>query len=83
MSFIPNNRCVEEMVKINPYKYPVPILYVKPTSLTENTKIIIFLGGLDATNAQIRLMNYSIFDNNYLLSYERMGSVENYNNAKR
>jgi hypothetical protein len=83
MNFIPNERCVEEKIKLEHYKYPIPFLYVKPKNFSENTKIFIFLGGLDSTNAQVRLMNYSIFDNHYLITYERMGSVDNKNKGKR
>jgi hypothetical protein len=83
MNFVPNDRCIEEKININPHKCPIPFFYIKPKNISEESSIFIFLGGLDATNAQVRLLNYPIFDNHFLVTYERMGSIENQNKAKR
>jgi hypothetical protein len=83
MNIFPNDSLYEEKAPLKGFKFPVPISFVKPEILTDSSGVFIFLGGLDTTNSQIRLMDHPLFHKHFLVSFERMGSFENKNKAKR
>lgn len=61
------------------FKYPIPLLYVKPKTVNEKSCVLIFVGGIAQTNGLACYMDNKIFDTNYLVSYEKMAHGENKN----
>jgi hypothetical protein len=76
------NIFLEEKIDLG-YKYKIPIIYKIPAKINTNSKIFIFNGGLHSTNAQIKIIDNKLFDTNYLVSFERLGTGNNLNKAKR
>ncbi|XQP55421.1 MAG: alpha/beta fold hydrolase [Mycoplasmoidaceae bacterium] len=61
------------------FKFPIPIVYIKPLTENENTCVFIFCCGLGGTNSFNVYMNNPIYNTNYFVMYDKMGHGDNKN----
>lgn len=61
------------------FKFPIPIVYISPLSLTDNTCVFIFCCGLGGTNSFNVYMNNPIYNTNYFVMYDKMSHGDNKN----
>jgi hypothetical protein len=83
MNSFSSERLHRDDVHSKKFKSPIPILYITPTTITNHSNIVVFVPGLNENRDLIRLMNFNIFDNNYLISYDKMGHGDNTNYVSR
>lgn len=72
-------RISEFEINSNKFKHPIPGICIKPKTETKDSVVFIFNSGLGGTIPSVKYMNYFAFDENYLISYEKMGHGENKN----
>lgn len=70
-------------LNVKSFKYPIPVVYVNPKSINDNTCVFIYIGGLASTNSFNVYMNKPAFDNNYFVTYDRMAHGDNKNKASQ
>ncbi len=77
------DRIVNFNLETKLFKHSIPIVSVKPLNETQDTCVFIFNSGLGGTNTLSLYMNYFAFDNNYFVSYEKMGHGNNLNKPQQ
>lgn len=61
------------------FKQPIPIVWIQPRQVNEQTCVFIFCCGLGGTNSFNIYMNSPAYDNNYFVMYDKMGHGNNTN----
>ncbi|MGL5732936.1 MAG: alpha/beta hydrolase [Metamycoplasmataceae bacterium] len=77
MNVFEKNRIEASHFKIKGLKYDVPYTVISPPKLDDNSKVVIFMNGLNGDRAWLKYFNHRIFDNNYLLSFDQKGQSHN------
>ncbi|MGL5617864.1 MAG: serine aminopeptidase domain-containing protein [Metamycoplasmataceae bacterium] len=80
MNIFEKNRIEASYFKINGLKYEVPYTVINPINIDDNSKVIVFMNGLNGDRAWLKYFNHSIFNNNYLISFDQKG--QGYNQEK-
>lgn len=68
-------------INVDKFKFSIPVCIYKPKVIDESTVIFIYSTGLNGTIDSIDNFNYPIFDNNFLVSYEKSAIGSNKNKA--
>jgi hypothetical protein len=61
--------------------YEIPCIIIKPKNITKNTKIFFYNGGMGITLNNVKIMDQYVFDEHYLVSFERMEHGSNKSKA--
>ncbi|MGL5205204.1 MAG: hypothetical protein ACRC9F_02175 [Metamycoplasmataceae bacterium] len=77
MNIFEKNRIETSHFKIDGLKYEVPFTVINPLYTNEDSKIIIFMNGLNGDRAWLKYFNHKIFDNNFLISFDQKGQAYN------
>ncbi|MGL6125312.1 MAG: serine aminopeptidase domain-containing protein [Metamycoplasmataceae bacterium] len=77
MDIFESNRIKNGHFKIEGLKEGVPYSVYKPLKINENSKVIIFMNGLNGDRAWLKYFNHKVFDNNFLISFDQKGQVQN------
>ncbi|MGL5591043.1 MAG: serine aminopeptidase domain-containing protein [Metamycoplasmataceae bacterium] len=77
MNAFEKNRIEASYFKINELKYRVPYTVINPLHIDDNSKVIVFMNGLNGDRAWLKYFNHRIFDNNYLISFDQKGQAYN------
>lgn len=63
--------------KIDNIKHSVPFTIIEPLEINNESKVIVFMNGLNGDRAWMKYFNHKIFDTNFLMSFDQKGQVEN------
>ncbi|MGL5205454.1 MAG: hypothetical protein ACRC7B_00875 [Metamycoplasmataceae bacterium] len=77
MNVFEKNRIEASYFKINELKYRVPYTVVNPLHHDDDSKVIVFMNGLNGDRAWLKYFNHKIFDSNYLISFDQKGQAYN------
>ncbi len=77
MNTFDTSRINNQLIKIEKIKYPVPFTVVNPIKESKDSKIIIFMNGLNGDRAWLKFFNHDVFDDNFLLSFDQKGQSQN------
>lgn len=77
MNVFDRNRIENNYFKIKGLKYEVPFTVVNPIHKSKKSKIIVFMNGLNGDRAWLKYFNHSVFDNNFLISFDQKGQAKN------
>lgn len=83
MNIFESERIKTENFKVNNLKYEVPFTIINPLEISDNSKVIIFMNGLNGDRAWMKYFNHEIFNNNFLLSFDQKGQVKNKENPSQ
>lgn len=77
MKMFEPNRIKMSYFKIENLKDNIPYSVIEPIINDINSKVIIFMNGLNGTRNWMKYYNHSVFDNNFLISFDQKGQAEN------
>lgn len=66
-------------LNVKTFKHPIPVVYADPKSVNDQTRVLIYVGGLGSTNSFNLYMNSCVYDNNYFVTYDKIGHGDNKN----
>jgi hypothetical protein len=67
MNVFPKDRIVEKTI----FNDTIPYIIIKPIKETKDTKVFFYNGGMGSTFTNVKVLNEPIFDNHYIVSFER------------
>ncbi|MDK2820017.1 MAG: hypothetical protein KFW07_04215 [Mycoplasmataceae bacterium] len=77
MKIFESQRIKNSHFKINNFKHNVPYTVVHPLEVVDESKVIIFMNGLNGTRNWMKYYNHTVFNNNFLLSFDQKGQADN------
>lgn len=79
MRKFPEQRITSSEIVSKHFKFPIPVVTVKPEIIQDDSCVIIFNGGLNCTNAGNLCLNHSFYDKHWFISFERCAHGNNKN----
>lgn len=77
MNIFGNDRIETGNFNVKNLKHEVPFTVVKPININKDSKVIIFMNGLNGDRAWLKYFNHKVFDSNFLISFDQKGQAQN------